>query len=69
MVFSILGLGPTEILLILLFVIILIIGPKKIPEFFKAMGQSVGEFKKGVKESTAEAKPKPKKKSRKKKKK
>jgi sec-independent protein translocase protein TatA len=68
---SILGLGPSEILLILLFVVILLVGPKKIPEFFKAIGQSVGEFKKGVKESkdeeAAEAKKKTKKKSKKKK--
>ena len=62
MMLSILGLGPSEILLILLFVVILLVGPKKIPEFFKAIGQSVGEFKKGVKESTEEEAPKPKKK-------
>jgi sec-independent protein translocase protein TatA len=65
---SILGLGPSEILLILLFVVILLVGPKKIPEFFRAIGQSVGEFKAGVKESKEEEE-KAKKKTTKKKKK
>ena len=70
MMLSILGLGPSEILLILLFVVILLVGPKKIPEFFRAIGQSVGEFKKGVKESKEdEEAPKPKKKAKKKSKK
>lgn len=46
----VMGLGPTEILLIVLFVVVIIMGPKKIPELFRAMGQSVGELKKGMKE-------------------
>ncbi len=76
---QILGLGPTEILIILLFVVIIILGPKRIPEMFHALGQSVGELKKGMKESEeTEEKPgkktaeeeeeKPKKKAMKKKK-
>lgn len=51
MVFAIMGLGPTEILLIVLFIVVIIMGPKKIPELFRALGQSVGELKKGMKES------------------
>lgn len=54
MVFAIMGLGPTEILLIVLFIVIIIMGPKKIPELFRALGQSVGELKKGMKESKEE---------------
>jgi sec-independent protein translocase protein TatA len=50
------GLGPTEILLIVLFVVIIVMGPKKIPELFRALGQSVGELKKGMKEGDVEPK-------------
>jgi len=42
--FLIAGLGTTEILLIL-FVIILLFGAKRIPELFRGMGQGVREFK------------------------
>lgn len=38
------GLGTTEILLIV-FMIILLFGAKRIPELFKGMGQGVREFK------------------------
>ena len=51
MLLQLFGLGPTEILVILLFIIILIMGPKRLPELFRSLGQSVGEFKKGLKES------------------
>lgn len=61
MLLQILGLGPGEILLVVLVVVLLILGPKKIPELFRSLGQSIGEFKKGVKESEAEPKPKKKK--------
>ena len=67
MVLSILGLGPTELLLIILVIILLIVGPQKLPELFRAIGQSVGEFKKGVKESTEEEPPKAKETKKKKK--
>lgn len=40
-------LGPTEILLILV-VALLIFGPKKLPQLGKSVGDSVREFKKGV---------------------
>lgn len=55
-VLALAGLGPTEILLIVLFVVIIVMGPKKIPELFRALGQSVGELKKGMKEGDEEAK-------------
>jgi len=51
----VLGLGPTEIVLIVLFIVVIIMGPKKIPELFRALGQSVGELKKGMKDSGEEA--------------
>lgn len=49
-----LGLGPTELLVIVVVIVVLVMGPKKIPELFRAMGQSVGELKKGMKESQDE---------------
>jgi|SaaInl8_200m_RNA_FD_contig_41_562188_length_688_multi_7_in_0_out_0_2 TatA/E family protein of Tat protein translocase len=41
------GLGITEILLILAIALI-IIGPKKLPEFGKTLGRALNEFKKGA---------------------
>ena len=43
--------GTTEMLLIL-FVVILLFGAKRIPELFKGMGQGVREFKDATKENT-----------------
>lgn len=42
-------LGIFEILLILV-VVLLIFGPKRLPEMAKGIGQSVREFRKGVKD-------------------
>jgi len=39
------GLGPTEIILILL-VVLLLFGGRKIPELMKGIGQGLKEFKK-----------------------
>ena len=39
------SIGTTE-LLIVAFIVILLFGGKKIPEFFKGMGDSIKEFKK-----------------------
>ncbi len=44
-----LGLGTTEWLIIAL-IILLLFGGKKIPEFFKGLGESVKEFKKASKD-------------------
>lgn len=45
------GLGPQEILLILV-VIILLFGAKKIPEIARGLGKGMSEFKRGVREGT-----------------
>ena len=42
-------LGPTEIILIVA-VILLMFGGKKIPELMKGVGRGIREFKEGVKE-------------------
>lgn len=42
------GLGAQEILLILL-ALVLLFGAKKIPQIAKGLGQSMGEFRKGLK--------------------
>ena len=39
------GLGPTEIVVILL-VILLLFGAKKLPEFARGLGKGIKEFKK-----------------------
>jgi len=43
------GLGAQELLLILL-VLILLFGAKKIPEIARGLGKSVSEFKKGARD-------------------
>jgi len=43
--------GQTEIILII-FVILLLFGAKKLPELSRSLGKSLGEFKKGQKEGT-----------------
>jgi sec-independent protein translocase protein TatA len=43
------GIGVPEILLIL-FIILLIFGAKRLPEIAKGLGKSVKEFKKGIKD-------------------
>ncbi|MEI8046643.1 MAG: twin-arginine translocase TatA/TatE family subunit [Bacteroidota bacterium] len=48
-------LGPTEILLILA-IVLLLFGGKKIPELMKGMGKGVKSFKDGMKEGDEETK-------------
>jgi sec-independent protein translocase protein TatA len=43
------NLGPTEIILIVL-VLILLFGGKKIPELMKGIGDGIRQFKKGMNE-------------------
>jgi len=47
--------GPWEIILIIL-VVLLIFGGRKIPELMKGLGQGMKEFKKATKDEPAEAK-------------
>ncbi len=41
--------GPWQIVIVLV-IVVLIFGAKKIPELTRSLGRSVGEFKKGLKE-------------------
>ena len=50
--------GVTEILIIV-FVILLLFGSKKIPELFRSLGKSLNEFKRGQTESDPEKSPDP----------
>jgi len=44
------GFGPTEII-ILLVLVVLLFGGKKIPELMRGVGKGITEFKEGVKEA------------------
>ena len=45
--FGILGLGTTELVVILL-IILLLFGSKKLPELSRSVGQSMSELRKGI---------------------
>ena len=45
------GLGPTEII-VLVVLVILLFGGRKIPELMKGIGKGISEFKKGANETT-----------------
>ncbi|KKS98820.1 MAG: Sec-independent protein translocase protein TatA [Candidatus Woesebacteria bacterium GW2011_GWB1_43_14] len=47
------SIGSTELIVIAL-VVVLLFGGKKIPEFFKGLGEAVKEFKKATKDSDKE---------------
>jgi len=47
--FAIFGLGPQEIMLIFL-AVLLLFGAKKLPEFARGLGRSMGEFRKARQE-------------------
>ena len=49
------GLGPTELILIVL-VLVLLFGAKKIPELARGIGKGMSEFKKGLKDVETEIK-------------
>jgi sec-independent protein translocase protein TatA len=49
------GIGAQELLLILL-VLLLLFGAKKIPEIARGLGKSVSEFKKGMRDLEEEVK-------------
>ncbi len=54
-VFAIFGLGSTEIMVIL-FIVLLLFGAKKLPELARGLGKSVSEFKKATNEAEKEMK-------------
>jgi sec-independent protein translocase protein TatA len=47
------GMGPTEMIIVLL-IILLVFGAKRIPEIAKGLGQGITEFKRAAKEVTDE---------------
>lgn len=47
------GMPGGQELLIILFVVLLLFGAKKLPELSRALGKSLGEFKKGQQEGAA----------------
>jgi sec-independent protein translocase protein TatA len=49
--------GTTE-LLIVAFIVLLLFGGKKIPEFFRGMGDAIREFNKASKDTTKDKKDK-----------
>lgn len=50
------NLGPTELIIILL-IVMLLFGAKRLPELAKGMGKSIREFKKASSETEDEIKP------------
>ncbi len=44
------NIGPGELILILL-ILLLLFGAKRLPEIGRSLGKSLGEFKKGMKDS------------------
>ena len=46
--------NPTDIIIILVVIAVLFFGSSKMPELFRALGRSMGEFKKGQLEAEME---------------
>jgi len=51
------GMSGLPEILVIVFVVLLLFGSKKIPELFRSLGKSLNEFKRGQKESELEEKP------------
>ncbi len=47
------NLGPTE-LIVLLLIILLLFGARKVPELASSLGRSVSQFRKGMKEEPSD---------------
>lgn len=45
------GIGWTEIAIVVVLIVVLILGPKKLPELGSALGRSITGFRKGLKET------------------
>jgi len=43
--------GPLELIIVLI-IVLLVVGPKKLPELMKSVGKSINSFKKGMKEDS-----------------
>ena len=54
---DILGLGTPELIIILV-ILLLLFGAKKLPELARSLGSSAGELKKGMEEATGKNKTK-----------
>ncbi len=50
------GMSGLPEILVIVFVVLLLFGSKKIPELFRSLGKSLNEFKRGQKESELEKK-------------
>lgn len=50
------GLGPTELIIILV-IVLLLFGAKRLPELFGSVGQSIKEFRKATAEDETESTP------------
>lgn len=48
--FAFLGIGMTELIIILV-ILLLLFGAKKLPELARSLGQSAGELRKGVEDA------------------
>jgi sec-independent protein translocase protein TatA len=51
------GMSGLPEILVIVFVVLLLFGSKKIPELFRSLGKSLNEFKRGQQESDLEKKP------------
>lgn len=54
---DILGLGTPELIIILV-ILLLLFGAKKLPELARSLGSSAGELRKGMDDATGKGKPK-----------
>lgn len=48
--------GPGEVLVVVLAILVLFFGARKLPELARALGRSISEFKKGQREGEEESK-------------